>query len=121
MIEIRNLKNNDLEFIEKYNIDNINNVKIIWEDEIRKGVIEYKDMGKYIYLDLIEIDSEYRRKGIGKSVVNELVKHRSIFGDCLPNRISFEFWKSMGAEFDEDAEIGIIYNNCIPFVVNKRK
>ena len=67
----------------------------------------------------ISIKEEYKRNKYATKTIEQLNKKYTIIGDCLPKEDSISFWRSMGAEFDEEVIIEecIKYNSCIPFLL----
>ena len=108
----------DMDYVNSFKLKSINNIDIIYVGDRKVGVLEYLQKDGYIYLELIEIEEQYRKQGIAKSVV-DLVKGNKgdIFGDCAPNEVSIAFRSKLGAEFEESVEDGLAYNGCIPFVL----
>lgn len=108
----------DIDYINSFKLSKVDNVYVIYKDGYRCGIVEFLLKHGYIYLELIDIEKSFRQSGIGRTVINYLLKtYGDIFGDCAPNRDSANFWIAMGAEFEENLEEGIEYNTCIPFVV----
>lgn len=117
-IELVKAKLDDIEYIRSFKLSKVDNVYIVYNDASRCGVVEFLVKDGYICLELINVEKPFRRLGIGRTVINCLLKtYGDIFGDCSPNWDSANFWIAMGAEFEEDLEEGIEYNTCIPFVV----
>lgn len=108
----------DKDYISLFNLSKLENVYIIYKDSLKCGIVEFWLKDGYICLELLEIQKPFRRLGIGRTVINYLLKnYGDIFGDCAPNWNSANFWIAMGAEFDENLEEGIEYKTCIPFVI----
>ena len=69
------------------------------------GMIDYKITDEYVKIFYITILAKYKRKGLATEAITNLInenKGKYLYGDSLPGAI--EFWKSLGAEFDEDPE-----------------
>lgn len=117
-IKLIKATNDDMDYVSSFKLKSINNVDIIYANNIKVGILEYREKDGYINLELIEIEKEYRRQGIAKSVI-DLIKNEKgdILGDCAPNEVSIAFWTELGSEFEESVEEGLAYNCCIPFVL----
>ena len=65
--------------------------------------------GKFLYLEDFIVRQEYRSKGIGKTLFNEL-KNQAIKDECIGmswqvldwNEDAIRFYKSIGAELDDE-------------------
>jgi ribosomal protein S18 acetylase RimI-like enzyme len=81
-------------------MDTVKDRYYIYNNNEVVGVLEYVIYDNEIEIKYIKIHKEYRRMGIATKVINELkTKDNYIIGDALPEAI--EFWKSLGAIFDE--------------------
>lgn len=132
MIKLEKTTIKDLDFLLSFGLKGIENTYIIKQDTNQVGVIEYiqKNMDdnfsyeehqyNSIYIEYIDILTEYRRKGIASKVINFLSDEGNnyIYGNSLPNDISVSFWKSLGADFEGEDENLDIYkenNECLSF------
>ena len=73
-------------------------------DEI-VGMIDYTIKNEYVKIFYITILEEYKRNGLATEAITKIInenKGKYLYGDSLPGAI--EFWKSLGAEFDEDPD-----------------
>ena len=69
------------------------------------GMIDYEVYRDSVKIFYIRIEDEYRRQGIARRVMESIInenKGKYLYGDSLPGAI--EFWRSLGAEFDEDED-----------------
>lgn len=67
--------------------------------ELKIGYVTYTDDRHYRHIEALYLEPDYRKKGVGKQVVNELRNQTMILtGDANP--LSIPFWKSMGATFE---------------------
>lgn len=102
MIKIENDVNN--EYVQLYGIGTPGS-KLIKCNDIIVGMIDYDVTDEYVKIYYITIEDEYKRQGIASRVVN-MIKEKNpnkyMYGDALPGAL--EFWKSVGAEFDEDPD-----------------
>ena len=79
--------------------DDIEKVYIFMND-INIGKLNYYITKDIVMINYILIYNEYRKGGLGKDIINHLMKHnngKTIYGDALPE--AMEFWKRMDAEF----------------------
>lgn len=75
---------------------------IVYEDKI-VGMIDYNVHSQRVHIQYITIQEEYRKLGIARKVIEYIMNNnpgKYIYGDSLPG-IAVQFWKSLGAEFDE--------------------
>lgn len=92
----------------------ISNTYSIFADDTHIGYITVSPREDEIFIELIELFSEYRRLGYGSEVVKEIfnffvVSH--ISGESLSSAIPF--WYNLGAKFYiSDDELKYCYNNC---------
>lgn len=102
MIDIVEDMNN--EFVELYGISTPGSKMIKCNDNI-VGIIDYNITDEYIKIYYITIVDKYKRHGIATKVI-KMIKESNpgkyIYGDALPEALNF--WKSVGAEFDEDPD-----------------
>ena len=78
------------------------NSQAIMVDNILVGIIDYKVTTDYIKIMYITVLDEYRRQGIAKRVMEQIINEnrgKYLYGDSLPGAL--EFWRNLGAEFDE--------------------
>lgn len=71
-------------------------------NDIVVGMIDYVVSGDQVKIYYIRIEDEYRRQGIARRVMEQIInenKGKYLYGDSLPG--AREFWRSLGAEFDE--------------------
>lgn len=74
---------------------------IIKCDDVVVGMIDYEVYREYVKIFYIRIEDEYRRQGIARRVVENIINEnrgKYLYGDSLPGAI--EFWRSLGAKFD---------------------
>ena len=75
---------------------------IIKCNDVVVGMIDYEIYKDSIKIFYITIEDEYRRQGIARRVIGDIINEnrgKYLYGDSLPGAI--EFWRSLGAEFDE--------------------
>ena len=102
MIKIENDINN--EYVQLYGISTPGSKLIKYNNTI-VGMIDYNITDDCIKIYYITIENKYRRYGIATKVISMLKEEnpgKYLYGDSLPGAI--EFWRSLGAEFDEDDE-----------------
>lgn len=78
---------------------------IIKCNDVVVGVIDYEVYKDNVKIFYIRIEDEYRRQGIARRVMEDIINEnrgKYLYGDSLPGAI--EFWRSLGAEFDEDED-----------------
>ena len=78
---------------------------IIKCNDVIVGMIDYEVYKDNVKIFYIIIEDVYRRQGIARRVVENIInenKGKYLYGDSLPGAI--EFWRSLGAEFDEDED-----------------
>lgn len=92
----------------------ISNTYSIFDDNNHIGYITVSPREDDIFIELIELFSEYRRFGYGSKVVNEMFDFfgvSKISGESLSSAIPF--WYNLGAKFFiSDDELKYCYNNC---------
>lgn len=80
---------------------------IISDKEVA-GSILFRESANCISIESISLDLEYQRKGIGKTLISELLKkYSAIYGCSSPCAIGF--WKKLGAEFEYDVNEDMVY------------
>jgi ribosomal protein S18 acetylase RimI-like enzyme len=100
MIKTENGINND--YVQLYGI-NTPGSKLIKYNDIIVGMIDYNVTDDYVKIHYITVDDKYKRRGIASRVINmikEKNQNKYMYGNALPGAL--EFWKSVGAEFDEN-------------------
>lgn len=78
---------------------------IIKCNDVVVGMIDYEVYKDNVKIFYIRIEDEYRRQGIARRVMEGIINEnrgKYLYGDSLPGAI--EFWRSLGAEFDEDED-----------------
>ena len=78
---------------------------IIKCNDVIVGMIDYEVYKDNVKIFYIRIEDEYRRQGIARRVIEGIINEnrgKYLYGDSLPGAI--EFWRSLGAEFDEDED-----------------
>ena len=78
---------------------------IIKCNDIIVGMVDYEEYEDYVKIFYIRIEDVYRRQGIAKRVIESIIsnnKGKYLYGDSLPGAL--EFWRSLGAEFDEEED-----------------
>jgi GNAT superfamily N-acetyltransferase len=78
---------------------------IIKCNDVVVGMIDYEVYKDNVKIFYIRIEDDYRRQGIARRVMESIInenKGKYLYGDSLPGAI--EFWRSLGAEFDEDED-----------------
>lgn len=78
---------------------------IIKCNDVVVGMIDYEVYKDNVKIFYIRIEDEYRRQGIARRVIEGIINEnrgKYLYGDSLPGAI--EFWRSLGAEFDEDED-----------------
>ena len=74
-------------------------------NDVPVGMVDYVEYDDYVKIFYITIDDLYKRQGIATEVMTKIInenKGKYLYGDSLPGAL--EFWRSMGAEFDEDED-----------------
>ena len=102
MIKIENDINN--EYVQLYGISTPGSKLIKYNNTI-VGMIDYNVTDDYIKIYYITVEDKYKRRGIASKVINMIKENnpnKYMYGDALPGAI--EFWKTVGAEFDEDPD-----------------
>lgn len=102
MLKIEKDVNN--EYVQLYGISTPGS-KLIKYGDIIVGMIDYNVTDEYVKIYYITIEDIYKRQGIATKIINMIKEsnpNKYMYGDALPNAL--EFWKSVGAEFDEDPE-----------------
>lgn len=92
------------EYIKLFGISTPGSKLIMYNNEIA-GMIDYNVHDERIHIRYITVSDQYKRKGIARKIIEMIMKDnpgKYIYGDSLPGAI--EFWKKMGAEFDEDED-----------------
>ena len=90
------------ECLQYFGVSSVDAVVIKCNDNV-VGMIDYTIKDEYVKIFYIRIEDEYRRQGIARRVIEQIIgenKGKYLYGDSLPGAI--EFWKSLGAEFDEE-------------------
>lgn len=92
----------DIEAVQLYGISTPGSKLIKYNDDI-VGMIDYNVTDDYVKIHYITVDDKYKRRGIASRVIDmikEKNQNKYMYGDALPGAL--EFWKSVGAEFDEN-------------------
>lgn len=114
---IRVNKENQL-YASKFLNNNLENVYVINGNNKNFGIVEVKENEGVCKIELIEVEKQFKKKGIGRDVIKTLLGlHEVVYGDSLPRKESIGFWQSLGAEFEEDIEECIENGDCIPFII----
>lgn len=122
MIKLNKCTNNDIGILKEFNLKDIDNCYLIYLNTTFVGVIEYKINEESICIEYIDIIPDYRRKGIASKVISIINPENKyyIYGNSLPHQDSFNFWKSLGADFDGEDEYFDKHEKnktCIPFLI----
>ena len=121
MIKLIKVNKENKGYARQFLSTNLDNVYIIIKDNIKVGVIEYKHLEEgLIKVEYITLENSYRGMGIAQKIVFSLLKDNDICGDCLPISQAIHFWKSCGADFEEDVRECMEEEACIPFTIYRK-
>jgi len=100
MIKICEDLNND--YIKLFGLSTPGGKLIVCNNQI-VGMIDYNIYDEKVKINYITVNENHRKNGIARKVIEKIMKenpNKFIYGDSLPG-VAIQFWKSMGAEFDE--------------------
>lgn len=101
MLKIKEDINND--YIRLFGISTPGSKLIMYGEEI-VGMIDYNIYDERVKINYITVNEQHRKNGIARKIIEMIMndnKGKYLYGDSLPG-VAYQFWKSLGAEFDED-------------------
>lgn len=73
------------------------------------GRILFREGQSWINIESINIDTDYQKKGIGKTLIKELLlKYGAIYGCSSP--LAIGFWEKLGAKFEYKVTERMVYH-----------
>ena len=117
---VRNATEKDRRFSYDFDIDLGENTYILQTNGLKVGVLEGEWHTGTLYLDYIEIHSDFRGRGYGRETIEQLVEEGvRIIGNAAPESVAF--WQKVGVEFGEGEEYmqaAAKEGFCVPFILH---